>query len=81
MGLKWMQWIGLLATFGKTCETEEYLRSINILFLFYFTNQDCILITQSNNFSKILCNPKLRQHFRMKCICQLTLIFVFENVA
>ena len=29
VGLKWMQWIGLLSTFGKTCETKGYLRSID----------------------------------------------------
>ena len=31
-------------------------------------------------FSKILYNPKLRWHFKTKRICQLTFIFIFENV-
>ena len=47
----------------------------------YVPNQDCILIIQNIIFSKIiLCKPKLRWNLRMKCICQLTFILVFENV-
>ena len=60
-----MQWIGLPpSTFGETCEIEGYLRSIDS---FLVTNQDCILIIQNMFFySKILCNPNLRWHFKIK---------------
>ena len=35
VGLKFMQWIGLpSSTFGETCETEGYLRSIDIFFCY-----------------------------------------------
>ena len=69
VGLKWMQWIGLpSSTFRETCETKGYLCSIDS---FFVTNQDCSLIVQNISFSKLLCNPKLRWHLRIKCICQL----------
>ena len=78
-GLKWTQWIGLSSSkFGETSETKGYLRSIDSLF--FYTNQDCILIIQNINFSKVLCNPKLRWHLTIICTYQLAFIFVFENV-
>ena len=78
VGLKWMQWIGLpSSTFGETCKTEGYLRSIDGSFV---PNQDCFLTSQNITFSRILCNPKLRWRFKIKRTCQLTIIFVFENV-
>ena len=79
VGSKFMQWIGLpSSTFGETCKTDRYLHSIDSFFL--VTNQDCILIIQNINFPKILCKPKLRWHFGIKCRCQLTFIFDFKNV-
>ena len=89
-GLEVMQWIRLSSsTFRETCETEGYLRSIDrfyylisifLIFNFLVSNQDCILITQSISFSKVFCNPKLWWHCRINYTCQLSLIFVFENV-
>ena len=62
---------------------EGYLRSIDSLFLILFcwgiTNQDCILFILYISFPKILCKPKLRSHFGVKCRCQLTFIFAFKN--
>ena len=73
VGLKVMQWIGLpSSTFGEKCEAEGYLHSIDV------TNQDCILIIQNISFPKILCKPKLRRHFGIKCRCHLTFILVFK---
>ena len=56
---------------------DQWILMLDWLFCFV-TNQDCILSIQSNDFPK--CNPKLRQHFRIKWICQLTLICIFENI-
>ena len=50
------------------------------LIVYFVTNKDCILIVHIIRFSKILSNTKLRWSFRVKCICQLIFIFVFENV-
>jgi hypothetical protein len=73
VGLKWMQWIGLpSSTFGETCETEGYLRSIDIIFL--------LQIIQKISFLKYCVSQILRWHFGIKCRCQLTFNFVFENV-
>ena len=65
------------STYGETCETKGYLCSIDS---FLVTYQDCILIIQNISFPKILYNPKLKWHFRIKCLCQLKFIFVFESV-
>ena len=71
VNLKWMQWIKLpSSTFGETCDTEGYLHSIDSFS--FVTIQDYILIMQNINYSKIVCSPKLRRHFRIKFICQLT---------
>ena len=80
MGLKWMHWIGLpSSTCGKTCKTKDQLHSTDSFFI--VTNQDCISIIQYNiSFSETLCNRKLTQHSKIKCICQLTFISVFEYV-
>ena len=51
------------------------------IFYFLITNKDFTLITQYIVVSKILYNPKLRWHFRIKCICQLTKKIKIENVA
>ena len=81
VGLKWMQWIGLpSSTFEETCKTKRYLHSNFFIFVFVFTNQDCILVIQNIKVSNMLCNPKLRWHFRIKCICHLTFIFVFDDI-
>ena len=53
---------------------------VGLIVFFFATKQDSIFIIQNINFLKILCNPKLKWHFKTKCICQLTFIFVFENV-
>ena len=74
VSLKWMQWIGLpSSTFEETCNTKGYSRLIDSFFL--FTNQDCILIIQNIDYSELSCDPKLRWHLRLNCICWLTFIF------
>ena len=77
-----MQWIGLpSSTFEKICETKEYYAQLIVFVcLFVCYSQDCILIIEILVFPKILCNPKLRWQFRRKCRCELTFIFVLENV-
>ena len=50
------------------------------LIVFFITNQNFILNVQHISFSKILRNTKLRWHFRIKDICHLTFIFVFEDI-
>ena len=55
-------------------------RILTLDWWFFVTNQDCILIIQNTSFSKILCNPKLRWRFRIRCTCQLTFFLSFENI-
>ena len=52
---------------------NTYTRLMN--FYFVLQNQDCILIIQNIVFSKILYNPKMRWHFKINGICQLTFVF------
>ena len=79
VGSKFMQWIGLSSsTFGETCKTAGYLRSIdNSVFFFFITNQHCISIIQNISFSKILWKPTLRWHFGINRRCQLSFIVCY----
>ena len=59
---------------------DRRIITLDWFYFFLVTNQDCILIIQNISFPKILCKPKLRWHFGIKCRWQLTFIFVFKNV-
>ena len=53
VGLKWMEWIGLLSTFEKTARPKDtYARLIVSSSFFLVTNEDCNLMIQNINFSK-----------------------------
>ena len=79
VGLKWMQldWATIFNIWRNMWDQRILTLDWHV---FFVANQDCILIIQIINFPTIFCNPKLRWHLRVKCICQLTFIFVFENV-
>ena len=53
-----------LSTFRGTSEIERYLRSIDSLY-YYYQSIFYFIITNIK-FSKVLCNPKLRWHSRIK---------------
>ena len=77
---KWMQWIGLASsTFGETWKTKGYLHSIDTFFFVCYKSRLHFDNSNISFFSHLLCNPKLRWHFRIKCTCRLTFISVYET--
>ena len=74
-----MDWATIL-NISRIMRDQRILMIDWLIVFFFVTNQDCILVIQNISFSKILWNPKLKWHSRIRCIYQLTFISVFENV-